>query len=143
MRYSENIDYIVSAAIYLGTQEYWWARTSKNMARELGLDVHRLEAVLSGFPGIFRRSHQLSPEGMPYFALQARYAQYEAKKGEEPETVSYIAPVSVEKLRLLLDFVLKMAEHEKESTRSWATNGIAAVAAVLSAATAIWVAVLK
>jgi hypothetical protein len=51
--------------------------------------------------------------------------------------MSDIAPLEAEKLGLLLDFVQKMAEHERLDRRDWITDGIAAGAAVLAAAAAI------
>ena len=142
-KYSKNIDYLVSAIFYLGTHTYWWGRTCKNMTKELNLNSERLQEVFDGFPGIFRKSHSMSPEGTPYYSLQARYAQYKAKKGEEPESMSDIAPLAAEKLGLLLDFVQKMAEHEKQDRRGWISGGIAAGAAVLAAVAAITVGVIN
>jgi hypothetical protein len=143
LKYSDNIDYLVSAIFYLGTHTYWWGRTCKNMARELSLDTKRLQEVFDGFPGIFKKSQGLSPEGTPYYSLQARYAQYDSKEGEEPKPSSDIAPLDAEKLSLLLDFVQKMAEHEKLDRRGWITGGIAAGAAVLAALVAIAVGVMN
>ena len=142
-KYSHNIDYLVSAIVYLGTHTYWWGRTCKNMAKELNLDAGRLHAVFEGFPGIFRKSQKLSSEGTPFYSLQARYAQYEAKQGEEPESVSDIAPLNNERLRLLLDFVQKMAEHERADRRGWVTGGISAGAAILAATVALAVGIMN
>ena len=35
MRYSKHIDYLIPSIIYLGTQEYWWARSPSAMAEQL------------------------------------------------------------------------------------------------------------
>ena len=142
-RYSDNVDYLVSAIFYLGTQRYWWGRTCKNMAFELHVDESRLQTVFNGFPGIFRKSHRLSAQETPFYSLQARYAQYVATEGESPENSADIEPLDAEKLGLLLDFVQRMAEHEKADRRGWITGGIAVVAAVLAAAAAVAVGVMN
>jgi hypothetical protein len=143
MKYSNNVDYLISSIIYLGTHNYWWGRTPVNMAKELGMDGTRLANVLAGFPGLFRRSKEPALNNQYYYSLQARYAQYDAKEGEEPETLSDIAPVNVEKLKLLLDFVLKMAEQEKMDRRGWITGGIAVAAAVIAAIAAVTAAFIR
>jgi len=110
------------------------------MAYELGQDEARLTEVFNSFPAIYRKSKRVSEAGQHYYALQARYAQREGGDTRDPEEVSYIEPLSTEKLSLLLDFVLKMAGHEKIDIRTRITGIVAILAAILSAATAVFVA---
>jgi hypothetical protein len=77
MKYNENLDYIIAAITYLGTHTYYWARTPKNMSSELSLDEKKLTSILTGFPGIFRRSRTISKEyNQNFFSLQARLRTY-------------------------------------------------------------------
>ena len=76
------------------------------------------------------------------YSLQARYAQRD-HQGKPDQRVSYIPPLETEKIRLLQDFVLKSAEDERIRKRTIIGNGIAAGAAVVSAVTAIVVALMK
>ena len=143
MKYSDNIDYLVASIIYLGTHEFYWARTPSGLGAEIHLDEDRLEKIFEAFPSIFRKSRQPGENGQHFYALQARYAQREGGEIEEPKQASYIAPLNKDKLDLLITFILKMTEHEKFDKRGKLTSGIAMAAALLSAATAVVVALLK
>ncbi|HEX6374943.1 MAG TPA: hypothetical protein VFZ91_04405 [Allosphingosinicella sp.] len=141
MKYSDHVDYLVASVIYLATQRGWWARTPSAMAGELSLDENRLLTVFEGFPGLFRRSKRVSPNGQHYYSLQARYAQrdeYQVK-----EEVTDIFPLETDKIRLIYDFILKSADDERTGRRWLVGNSIAVCAAVISAATAVIVAYLK
>jgi hypothetical protein len=35
IKYAPNMDYLVSAVIYLGSSRYWWGRSASRMAHEL------------------------------------------------------------------------------------------------------------
>jgi hypothetical protein len=142
-RYSESVDYLVAAIMYLGTHTYYWARTPKHMASELSLDEARLSSVFEGFPGLFRRSAKRASNRQYFYSLQARYAQREGEGTVDPEQVSYIEPLSPERLELVLNFVLQMAEQETRERHNRTTNYVAVGAAIVSAATAIIVAVIS
>ena len=143
MRYSKDIDYLVSSIIYLATHSYYWARSPRALAIELSLNEERLTQVFNGFPGIFRKSSSITENGQHYYSLQARYAQREGKDTVEPDKVSYIEPLSTNKISLLLEFVQNMAEHENLDQRLWRQNSVAVAAAVVSAVTAVIVAIIK
>jgi hypothetical protein len=143
MKYSDNIDYLISSILYLGTHTWYWARTPRGMASELSLDEARLLLVFDSFPSIFRKSSKPGDHDQHFYSLQARYAQREGGDTREPEKISYIAPLDTEKLNLLFDFVLKMTEHERTDARTRLTSWIAVAAAVVSAGAAILVGVLK
>jgi hypothetical protein len=74
---------------------------------------------------------------------EPRYALREGQGTSEPEKVSYIKPLSSEQMKVILEFVVKSAQTETEMKRSMYTNWIAIIAAVISACTAIFVAILK
>lgn len=143
MRYADNLDYLVPSIVYLGTQEYWWARSPSAMAEELSLDHGKLRDVFEGFPAIYRRSHRRSERGEPFYALQARYAQRKGGDTGDPEQVSYIAPLDKDKLQLLIAFATNMAEAERASARAWTTGAVSVCAAIVSAAAAVAAAFLR
>ena len=137
MRYSTHIDYLVASVLYLGIQDYWWARSPKEMARERSLDETKLQAVFEGFPGIFRRSTRLNADnGQHMYSLQARYAQKDGKTPPDKQ-ISYIPPLDTEKIRMLLDFILKSADDERVGRRNRAGNLVAVLAAIVAAVAAI------
>jgi hypothetical protein len=143
VKYSNRVDYLISSIVYLGTHSYYWARSPKDLSRELSLDERNLQLIFDGFPGLFRKSHRLAPHGQHYYALQARYAQREGGDTKDPEEVAYIEPLNSDKIKMLLDFVLKMAEHEKVAFRGWTANIVSIVAVLISAVAVIWAATLK
>lgn len=137
MKYADNIDYLVSSIMYLGSHSYFWARTPDNMASELALDATRLEAVFDAFPGLFRKSQTRAQNGQPFYALQARYALRKGGDTKEPNQISSIETLSTERLQLLVDFVVKMSEQETAAAENARTNRTAVMAAVISAGAAI------
>jgi len=116
MKYSTNIDYLFASIVYLGTHEYYWARTPQSMASELRLDEGRLQEIFEEFPGIFRKSTTVSPENKQhYYSLQARYALKEGKDIEDVDNEqSFIKAMQPAQLEVVIDFVLKMAEQESK-----------------------------
>jgi len=143
MRYSDQIDYIVSSVIYLGTHPHYWARSPSSMAKELSLNEARLQRVFENFPRLYRESKRKSPTGEHYYALQARYVQREGGDTADPEEVSFIDPLTTERLKLIIDFIQRAAEAERSGRRSWITNSISVAAAIIAAAAAIFVSFIK
>jgi hypothetical protein len=139
MKYSEDIDYLLAAAVYLASSTYWWGRTPQRLANELSLDEIRLTSVLAGYPGIFRQSKTVADNGQTSFSLQARYAHFDSKDGKEPASSDDIPPIEADELKLVLEFIQKMAEHEKTDARARRSNFIAVGAAVISAVAALTV----
>lgn len=145
MRYRDNVDYLFASIMYLGTHTFWWARSPKAMAKELQLDEERLERVFNGFPGIYRKSVRTNPAThQRFYSLQARYAQREGGDVEDPDQESGIDPLPPDKLQVVINFVLKMAEQEAQEDNqklsresSLRTSMVAVGAAVLSAIAAI------
>lgn len=150
MRYRDNVDYLFASIMYLGTHTFWWARSPRAMAGELQLNEDHLQRMFDGFPGIFRKSIRTTGEtGQHFYALQARYAQREGGDVTDPEQQSYIEPLGPDKLQVVLNFILKMAEQEaKEYDQNLArisslrTTLVAVSAAILSAIAAIAAATL-
>ena len=101
------------------------------LARELSLDEKKLQRIFDGFPGIFRKSQRFAPHGQHYYSLQARYAQREGKDTSDPDEISFIDRLDADRLGMLLDFVLKMTEHEKASFRGWAGNIVSIIAVIV------------
>lgn len=143
MKYSKNADVLVASIIYLGTHSYYWGRTPKGLATELGLNGAKLLAVFEAFPGLYRKTKRTAEDGQHYYALQARHAQREGRDMDDPDDAKGIAPLDNDKLDLLIGFVMQMIEQEKAGRRAWWTAGIAAGAAIISAAAAVSVALFK
>jgi hypothetical protein len=143
MRYAKNVDYLVSSILYLGTHTYYWARSPRALAKELSVDEKKLQVIFDSFPGLFRKSHRLAPHGQHYYALQARYAQREGGDTDDPEQVSYIAPLGADMMKVLLDYVLKMTEHEKTAFRGWIGHIVSIVAVLVSACAVVLAATMK
>jgi hypothetical protein len=141
--YSKDLDHLIASIVYLGTHTYYWARTPANLAAELSLSEGRLQTVFDDYPGLFRKSGKPSKSGQHFYSLQARYAQREGGNTVEPEQVSYIAPLTTDKLQMLVDFVKHAAEREQEMSLRMLSNGIAVLAALVSAASAIFIAFAK
>jgi len=135
MRYSENIDYLIAAVVYLGTSSAAWARTAPNMALDLALDEKRLRTVLDGFPGLFRKSRAANESGEHFYSLQARYALRTEYGHVERSTK--IPPLPMENIKLVYDFILRSADDERTARRTKIGNGIAVAAAVISSLAAI------
>jgi hypothetical protein len=138
MRYSTHIDYLVGSIIYLGTSQFWWGRTPSNLAEELNWDAATLKDTLEAFPGLFRKSRDPLNNNEHSYSLRARYAQYKAKNGEEPKVVSDIPPVSMDKLKVIIDFVQKMSEYEQTNVRARHTNILLIVTATMTVLTSLF-----
>lgn len=136
MQYSKNIDYLLASILYLGVHSFCWARSPHSMAAELGLNENRLEKVFNSFPGIWK-SVRISEKGQHYYALQARYAQKEGGDTADPEETAYIQPLDNERVELLTNFVVRMAEEERNERRGRSTNILAVSAAVIAALAAV------
>jgi hypothetical protein len=137
MKYSDDVDYLVAAIMYLGSSKFWWGRTPQRMASALNLKEERLKTVLESYRGLFRESRTLQDNGQYSFSLHARYAQFDSKDGSEATSDDSIPPVGLETVKLLLDFVQKMVDNEKADDRSKLTSKIPIQAAVISAVAAV------
>ncbi len=137
MRYSENLDYLVAAITALGSHEEYWARRSSAFSVELGLEHEKLDQVLSGFPGVFRKvvgpENTLDPT--EWFSLQKRYAL--RTKDFDRRATGNIRPLSSDEMNQILEFVLRAAQMETEARQASASNAISTLAAVIAAISAI------
>lgn len=140
-KYSDHLDYLVASIVYLATQRGWWARTPQRLAAELSLDEARLRTTFENFPGIFRKSTFTDNEGSHFYALQARYALRSDYQTQEREVD--VPPLPIETTRLIYEFVLRAADDERTAKRTWIANLIAVLAAIVAAASAVAVALVK
>jgi hypothetical protein len=143
MKYSPHVDLLVASIVYLGTQSYYWGRTPKGLAEELGLNADKLLEVFEGFPGLYRRTKRTADNGQHYYSLQARHAQREGGEMDDPDGDQDIPPLAMDKLELLIRFVLQMTDQEKADRRGWWTGSIAVGASIVSAAAAIIAVLIK
>jgi hypothetical protein len=107
--------------------------------------------VFEAFPGIFRKSMRTAQDtGQHFYSLQARYAQRDGGDVKDPDQQSYIRPLVPDQLKVIIDFVLKMAEHEvrrveqqQSRINNLRANFVAVGAATIAAIAAIIAAVLR
>lgn len=140
MRYADHLDYLVAAITALGSHEEYWSRRSEPLSKELGLEHSKLDQVLRGFPGIFRRV-AVQSNNQDWFSLQKRYAMRPADFGKTKS--ENIRPLTADELNQILEFVFRAAQMETEATQNKYTNRIAVGAAIVSALAAIIVAVVE
>jgi hypothetical protein len=151
MKYSDNIDHMIASILYLGTHTSYWARTPKSLAKELQLNESCLLEIFDNFRGIYRKSGNASKEnGQHYYSLQARYAQREGMDISDMTEKDFIPPLDAERLNVVIDFVLKMADQEQRQADlsqsaklALRTNVVATTAAIISAIAAIAAASIK
>jgi len=143
--YSGHLDTLTALVTYLGATSYR-SRTPRGLADSLGLDHGRVLATLEGFKGLFRKSIN-TKEGTSesYYSLHWRFARRESREGSDADPEREEQPLDAEHLAALLDFVSRAAEREA-ALRGQATSNrvavgaavIAATAALLSSAIAVW-----
>jgi hypothetical protein len=109
------------------------------MALELSLDASNLQNVFRDFPAIFRRSKITDQNtGEHYYALQARYALRKGTDIDEREKVIDVPPLTADQLKLVLDFVVGMAEAERVTDRTFWSGLVSVAAAVIAAGVAVF-----
>lgn len=138
-----DIDYLVPLISYLGANPYWWARSAPSLGKELGLDISRVQALFERYPMIFRKSRYIEDSRAYSYALQMRYAQRKDGETEQLPQVSHFPVLSEAQLLSLIEFLVKLSSVETTLHTSRRTAEIAVVAAVISAFTAIVVALVK
>lgn len=145
MRYTRNVEYLVSAVLYMGAYRKYWGRTASNLAEELSLDRDKIQAMFVAFPSLFRKGRK-ARNGEHNYSLQARYAlrtKEDPPDEPDPESAPSIRPLTVEEQKMLLDYVLKAAEAERVERRAAITNWISVGAAVAAAIAAITAAAIS
>lgn len=139
----DDIDYLVPLISYLGSNPFWWARSAPSLAKELSLDETRVQILFERYPMIFRRSRFI-PESNAYsYALQMRYAQRNDGDLEQPPQVSAFPTLSEARVISLIDFLVRVSTLETSVRSSQRSIFVAVTAAIVSACTAIAVAVIK
>ena len=133
MRYSDHVDELIALVRFLALTEAA-SRTPRGLARDLSLDRANVDAVLFGFPGIFRRSPNPVPteEGpLPGFTLHCRYAQRDHEKRARAEDRAEVLPVlQAEYLRMMLQFISDQATAEQAGRQATGTLVVASLAAL-------------
>lgn len=143
-RYSDHLDTLIALATYLALTPKI-SRTSPGPANDLSLPEEDVRTTLNNFPGVFRRSRNLSSEREPFYTLHARYA---LRKSESPGAGQDLAELRSDQLSTLLQFASQQAAQESSYDQfqrqlahnlraTWVAAGAAALAAILAAAAAI------
>lgn len=146
--YTENFNTLVALVTYLASTEFK-SRTIPTMAKDLGLNLEEVKAVLQKFTGFFRKSIYVDESGEHSYTLHLRFARRRLGSG-----VISSEPLEPEELTSLLDLISKMVANENEMsilyldlkqrnrTLLW-TNMITMIAALVAAGTAIATAFIK
>jgi hypothetical protein len=139
-RYSDHLDVLVALTTYLALTP-WASRTVPGLARDLSLPPEDVRAAVEGFPGVFRRSRNLSAEGEPYFTLHARYALRKADTANEAQV---LVELRSDLLSTVLAFIAQQASHESTFEQfsrqqrhtlhvTWLAVGASIIAAAMAA----------
>jgi hypothetical protein len=139
----DDIEYLVPLISYLGSNPWWWARSAPSLARELSLDATRVQQLFERHPMIFRKSRFIEESKAHSYALQLRYAQRRDGDTEHPPQVSAFPVLSESQVIALIDFLVRVSTLETSVRSSTRSMYVAVAAAVISAATAVIVALLK
>jgi hypothetical protein len=136
MKYSDHFDTIIALISHLSMCKYD-SRTLPNLSKDIGINNNEVEKVVNGFPGIFRKSINVSRSGEAYYTLQMRYARRwrgmidEDEINEDPKAEE--SPfVEDEYISLLFEFVTNMVNQEKEDWRNRLTNTFTIVASLIA-----------
>jgi hypothetical protein len=139
----DDIEYLVPLITYLGSNPYWWARSAPSLAKELTLDEVRVQQLFERYPMIFRKSRYIEQSKAHSYALQMRYAQRRDGETEQPPQVSAFPVLSESQVIALIDFLVRVSTLETSVRSSTRSMYVAVTAAVISAGTAVIVALLK
>src|SRR5258708_24687852 len=89
--YSGHLDNLLALITYLGLTR-WRSRSANGLSRDLGLDERCIPSTVDAYPGLFRKSRDVSStDAGPQhsYTLHARYAQ-RRPRGSDP--VAQVAP---------------------------------------------------
>ena len=139
----DDIEYLVPLISYLGSNPWWWARSAPSLAKELALDPERVQLLFERHPMIFRKSRYIEDSKAHSYALQLRYAQRRDGKTEQPPEVSAFPVLSEAQVLTLIDFLVRVSTLETSVRSSSRSMYVAVAAAIISAITAVTVAIVK
>lgn len=132
-RYTDHLDVLLALVTYLALTSKR-SRTPGNLARDLALPPDAVASSFENFPGLFRKSQNVSGEGEHFYTLHARFAL----RGTEEDVPG--PAMGTDLLRSLLDFISQRSQDEAAGTLADRTlrhanrnTVIAAVAAVIAA----------
>lgn len=138
-KYSDHFETIVALISHMALMNFT-SRTPSMLAKYLSLDEGEVNFVLQNFKGIFRESIKSSQErNEKFYCLQIRYA---TRKQEEDNDEGDFIQLKAEYLNTLLDFVAKMVETEKASTRQASYNLTTIMASIIALIASIATAVI-
>ena len=134
---------IVGAAVVLGSNPYWWARSAPSLPQELSLDPNRVQQLFERYPMIFRKSRYIEASKAESYALQWRYAQRRTGDLEQPPQVSNFPVLKESQIISLIDFLVRISNVETAFRSSKRTGYVSAGSAVVAAIVAICAAFLS
>jgi hypothetical protein len=139
--YNADLDYLIAVSSYLAFSERW-SGTPSELSTYLALDRDKIKYVFDVYRSIFRKSLRPSGADNDYvYCLHLRFAQ-RRDLDAPPDQDERVPPLDVEKMSVVVDFILKAAEMGQTRRTSTVTNTVAVIAAIISAITAILVGVL-
>jgi hypothetical protein len=139
----EDIDLSGPAYHLPGVASVWWARSAPSLGTELSLNPERVQEVFDRYPMIFRKSLYIEESKAHSYALQMRYARRKDGDIDHPPKVSHFPVLSEAQVISLIDFLVRISSLENTVGASQRGMYVAVLAAIVSAATAIAVAILK
>ena len=139
LRYRDHIELLTALVTYLALTKRI-SRSAKGLARDLSLERSEVEAVLDGFPGIFRRSKtMIEVDDDPRFTytLHSRYALRGTADPDAGDGSSEGPALQAEYLRMTLDLISDRAAGEQTVVRDRNALVVAAIAAVVAAGSVV------
>ncbi len=113
MSYSQNLDVLIALISHLGLCNQK-SRTPTFIAKDLGIEVSKIQDSLEGFSGIFRRSKNKSKSGESYYTLQIRFALRGSQYSDETEGKEGTA-LEIDHIISLMNFVSDQAQKEQDA----------------------------
>jgi hypothetical protein len=161
IQYSDHLDVLLALIAYFALAK-WRSRSPNGLARDLGLAEERIQAALTGFPGLFRVGREPQPTAVgdqSTYTLHARYARRRHQLQEpgpgavtenqdaDERSRSLSDPVpqqdgageelDADMLRALLDFVSQEARAEREGRQHRISQFWIGVGVLIAAVTGI------
>ncbi|WP_133510668.1 hypothetical protein [Candidatus Thiosymbion oneisti] len=111
MKYSNHQDSLIALVSHLGLTKHK-SRTPLFISKNTGIPEDKVRKILAEFPGLFRKSRNISSKNENFYTLQIRYAlrgsQYDEDTKEEEGT-----PLEITHIVSLLDFISNQAHQEQ------------------------------
>lgn len=134
--YSKNLDVLVAMITHLGYTD-WNMRSSRNLAKALGIKEDRVLFVLDNFPAFFRKAGFVSSKGTTFYQLHVRYA-IRWKDEDESENESKEAPLEPSTVNAMIDVAVKCADQERRHSLGYLTVAVATLVSIIGAIITLW-----